>query len=155
MIESIYRISFPMVPNRVVNKLLLVGKGGLEAEIKSAIRCLGPEDCVTWIPAIPNRDIWELYRLCCCYVNLNRNEIFGMALLEAMYYEAKVVAWHAPGPDFLIEDGRSGFLVSSDQAFLDAVLAENPGLGGNAHRRVTEQFTWDATARLIERAACA
>lgn len=135
------------------HKLLLVGKGVLEAQVKSTIRSLGLEGCVKWIPAIPNREIWELYRLCCCFVNLNRNEIFGMVLLEAMYYEAKVVAWHAPGPDFIIEDGRSGFLVSSDQAFLDAVLAESPEVGGNAHRRVAEQFTWDATARLIEQAA--
>lgn len=34
-----------------------------------------------------------------------------MAILEAMYYGCKVVAWDAPGPNLIIENGKSGWLV--------------------------------------------
>ena len=62
------------------------------------------------------------------YVNLNRHEIYGMAILEAMYYECPVIAFHAPGPDFLLDNGRCGYLCGSDEEMLsalsDAVLAD-------------------------------
>ena len=80
--------------------------------------------------------------------NLNRQEIFGMAILEAMYYGCKVVAWHAPGPDFIIEDGVSGCLVNDDRELINKVFDEQD-FSQSAHRRICDKFTWESTARTI------
>ena len=65
-----------------------------------------------------------------------------------MYYGCKVVAWKAPGPDFIIENGVSGFLVDSDEATADAVLNEELDSSA-AHTRVTDCFTWNIAANII------
>ena len=129
-------------------KLLMVGTGELKVAVIQCIEEQGVLEDVQLIDHIPNRDIWELYRFADAFVNLNQQEIFGMAILEAMYYECKVVAWNAPGPDFIIKDGESGFLVGSDEAAVDLILNGEID-GSSAHKRVMDCFTWDIAANKI------
>lgn len=129
-------------------KLLLVGTGELADAVSAKIEKLGIGDSVQLIARIPNQDIWELYRIADCFVNLNQQEIFGMAILEAMYYGCKVVAWEAPGPGFIIEDGISGCLADSDEGILQAIFEKN--IDPNcAKQRVLSCFTWENTAKKI------
>ena len=129
-------------------RLLMVGTGELRDRVISEVERQGLSDYVQILERIPNKDIWELYRIADCFVNLNQQEIFGMAILEAMYYGCKVVAWKAPGPSFIIEDGVSGFLADSDIGILEAI-AEKTILPEAAHERIINHFTWDKTAATI------
>lgn len=133
-------------------KLLMVGSGEMKEAVVSAIREYGIEDKVQMIERIPNAEIWELYCLADCFVNLNQQEIFGMAILEAMYYGCKVVAWKAPGPSFIIEDGVSGCLADSDEEIKNAIL-DRSIVPEAAHTRIVNSFTWECTAREILRIA--
>ena len=129
-------------------KLLMVGSGKLESEIRERINTLELSEDIRIINRIPNDRIWELYVLADCFVNLNQNEIFGMAILEAMFYGCKVVAWKAPGPNLIIEDDVSGYLVNDDGEAIDRIL-NGKDVDDKAHRRVAEHFTWDATASVL------
>jgi 1,2-diacylglycerol 3-alpha-glucosyltransferase len=129
-------------------KLLMVGTGELKDAVKAKIKQLGLEEKVTMRERIPNSDIWELYRFADTFVNLNRQEIFGMAILEAMYYGCKVVAWHAPGPDFIITDKEPGYLVSDNSQAVEAVVAPK-NVGIQSHKRIINEFTWDKTAEKV------
>lgn len=133
-------------------RLLLVGKGVMYAQVVEKIEKEHLENVVQYIDKIPNEDVWELYCMCDCFVNLNRQEIFGMVLLEAMYYEAKVVAWHAPGPDYIIEDGKSGYLVNTGEEFVECVLRKNSKeVKREAHKRIVDSMTWKTTAALVNK----
>lgn len=130
-------------------KLLMIGTGELEQDVNRLIKEKGLVNLVKRIPQIPNCDIWELYYLSSAFVNLNKQEIFGMAILEAMYYECKVVAWHAPGPDLILENGVSGFLVNDIEEAIHAIL--NPEVvGENAKNRVEDLFTWNCVSEKID-----
>ena len=129
-------------------RLFMVGTGELCEQVSSEVERLGLSDCVQMRDRIPNRDIWELYRIADCFVNLNRQEIFGMAILEAMYYGCKVVAWEAPGPSFIIEDGMSGCLADSDEEMIDKVFGCSIS-AEEACRRVKNHFTWTRTADIV------
>ena len=126
-------------------KLLMVGTGELKAAVEAKIKELDLADHVQMIERIPNSDIWELYRFTDAFVNLNQQEIFGMAILEAMYYGCKVIAWNAPGPSFIIEDGVSGFLVESNQDLIERIIAGNLE-ESIIHQRVIDCFTWGRVA---------
>ncbi|MFQ9521534.1 MAG: glycosyltransferase, partial [Turicibacter sp.] len=102
-------------------KLLMVGIGPLKEEVDKKIDENNLAVDILQIDKIMNSEIWELYRLAECFVNLNQQEIFGMAILEAMYYGCKVVAWHAPGPNLIIENGISGYLVSSEEEMIQMI----------------------------------
>lgn len=129
-------------------KLLMVGNGELKTAVENRIKELKLADSVQMIERIPNSDIWELYRLADSLVNLNQQEIFGMAILEAMYYGCKVVAWKAPGPNLIIENGKSGWLIESNEEVIERIL-NSTNVGVEAHRRVVYEFTWESSAKKI------
>ena len=129
-------------------KLLMVGTGELKTAVEERIKELDLSDCVQMIERIPNSDIWELYRFAVAFVNLNQQEIFGMAILEAMYYGCKVVAWKAPGPSFIIEDGLSGCLAESEKEIIDRIM-DSKQFGQPAHSRIVGSFTWYNTAKAV------
>lgn len=127
-------------------QLLMIGTGELKEEVNDRISRLGVHSAVQQIEAIPNRDIWKLYCFADSFVNLNQQEIFGMAILEAMYYGCKVVAWEAPGPNLIIENGKSGWLVNSNDTVIKKII-DSKDVGNNAHRRVVSEFTWENSAQ--------
>lgn len=130
-------------------KLLMVGTGELEADIKARIQELGVQDSVQMVKRIPNSSIWELYRLADTFVNLNQQEIFGMAILEAMYYNCKVVAWSAPGPNLIIENGKSGWLAMSNDELIEKIL-DTRAVELEAHCRVLNEFTWESSVKKMK-----
>lgn len=133
-------------------RLLMVGTGELREAVCEAVKKYGLEDRVKLVDRIPNSQIWELYRLSDAFVNLNQQEIFGMAILEAMYYGCKVVAWHAPGPDLILESGVSGWLVDSNAQAVRKIL-DPADMSQASHQRITANFTWRNTAlRMLEAA---
>ena len=126
----------------------MVGKGELLPEIKNRIKAMKLSDSVRQIDQLPNSDIWELYRIARCFVNLNQHEIYGMVLLEAMYYGCRVIAWKAPGPNFIIEDNESGYLVDSENEAIERIFSNN-NIVEAMKKRVQSMFVWDSTARQI------
>lgn len=137
-------------------RLIVVGKGSCSDEVQKFIENRHLQGCVKLIKQIENKDIWELYRICTFVVNLCRNEIFGMVLLEAMYYECNVAAVNAPGPAEILIDGENGYLVNSDEELMERIKGEKDELlGKRAHERVVSEFTWKQTvtklAKLIKK----
>ena len=130
-------------------RLLIVGEGILQDEVEKEISRRKLENVVKQIKKMPNTEIWELYRISECFINLNKQEIFGMAILESMYYETKTIAWHAPGPDLIIENNVSGYLVNNENELFEKISIQNESVKENAHKRIVECFTWDRTAKEI------
>lgn len=131
-------------------RLLMVGNGELQERVEHVIAGRKLETFVRRIERIPNSSIWELYHMAECFVNLNEQEIFGMSVLEAMYYGCKVVAYKAPGPCCVIEDGISGWLVHDEQTAIARIL-DQKSMGQEAHSRIVEHFSWENTAEIVEK----
>lgn len=131
-------------------RLLMVGQGELAEKVDDAINNSGLRSAITVHKKVPNEKMWELYRLSECYVNLNAHEIFGMAILEAMYYEGTVIALEAPGPSLIIENGVSGYVCGTEALLVEKILeADFPKIGSNAQKRVLERFVWEKSAEEI------
>ncbi|MDE6365612.1 MAG: glycosyltransferase family 4 protein [Lachnospiraceae bacterium] len=133
-------------------RFLMIGQGELLSEVEAKIDALSLRDVVRSIGQVPNDRMWELYRIADCYVNYCATEIFGMAILEAMYYECCVAALRAPGPEVIVQNGQSGYLCDSEQALIDCLeTGAWTGVGQQAHQRVMEHFVWEkSSARMIE-----
>ena len=109
------------------------------------------ENRVNYIETVLNKEIHDYYKLSDFFVNFNDKEIFGMSILEAMYQSCPVVAIHAPGPDFIIEDGISSILCSSISEMEEKISCEKDLLEfrEKAHQRIVDNFTWEKTAQII------
>jgi glycosyltransferase involved in cell wall biosynthesis len=88
-------------------------------------------------------------------VNASDVEPFGIVILEGMARGAVVVAVDSGGPAEFIEDGVSGVLARSGEprALADAIeplllsSALRESIGGEGHRRFTEEYTTAAMRR--------
>lgn len=150
--EKMIDIFKQMFENNNTYRLLMVGQGELLEQVRNRIASDHLEGSVTIYEKVSNDRMWELYRIAECCINLNTHEIFGMAILEAMYYENAVVALKAPGPELIIENEVSGYICENEKELIQTALsADKPVIGNAAHRHVEEHFLWENAAKKIEK----
>lgn len=131
-------------------RFVMVGQGELLSEVEGRIGECSLQTVVKLVKQVPNEQMWELYRIADCYVNYCATEIFGMAILEAMYYECSVVAFRAPGPALIIQNGQTGYLCDSEEMLLESlVTADKKEIGRQAHQSVENSFMWEKSAEEI------
>lgn len=132
--------------------LIIIGKGILYKKVQKKIKNLHLEKSVLQIPQIENDKMWKMYHMSDCFLNLNRHEIFGMSILEAMYYKCLVIASDAKGPSYIIGDDKYGYLCETDEKIIN-ILKDNidaTQIKENAQRYIKRMFMWEKTVRNIE-----
>ncbi|MEZ3464419.1 MAG: glycosyltransferase family 4 protein [Lachnospiraceae bacterium] len=132
-------------------RLIMVGQGELAGNVRAKIMEYDLTRSVMIYDKIPNDEMWELYRLSECTVNLNTHEIFGMAILEAMYYESIVLALKAPGPSLIIENNVSGYICDGAEDMIHNIIEKialhsSLQIGEAGRKRVMDNFMWERSA---------
>lgn len=134
------------VQARQASRLVLVGRGPLEAELKALSSQLGLENEIVWagfredIPAVMNA--FDAFILTSSY------EGFGLVLLEAMAAARPVVASRVSAIPEIVQDGMTGLLCEpgDHEDFAHALLSLEEAdvrarLGAVGHDRVLTHFT--------------
>ncbi len=128
--------------------LVIIGDGSLLNQLKFNTQDF-LKDRIYFTGSIPNKEIHYYLKTADYFINFNQDEIFGMAILEAMYHNCTVIAKHAPGPDFIIENGRDGYLVNSIEEMVD-IITNNKKIGLNvAYEKVCNNFLWKQTVSIF------
>lgn len=131
--------------------LIMIGEGSLYYNIKDEILKKNIANRVIQIRQIPNKDIHKYYISSDYLLNFNSKEIFGMSILEAMYQGCTVLAYHASGPDYIIENGISGYLCN-DITEMKHIIESNTMLNKEKIKsRIVENFAWKKTAAIFDR----
>lgn len=135
--------------------LVIIGKGALKDSLLKAIEEKGLSSKVKYLEAVPNDQIYQFYCASDCLINLCDNEIFGMTILESMFYRCPVVAMRADGPCDIINEGISGRLCSTYniEEWKEKIKLSigDTDVTDNAHRLIIERFNWNASARQFEK----
>lgn len=129
-------------------EIVHIGNGPLQMAFEQRVQQIQNKISFHYVPKLPNAEIHRYYRCADYFVNFNPEEIFGMAILEAMYQSCTVVARHAPGPDYIIEDGKSGYLADSVEQ-MGEIVSSGVSCGQNARQRILDSFLWISTAKKI------
>lgn len=119
-----------------------------EEKFRERIEKEGLKGRFRYINKLPNTEIHEYYKASDFFVNFNPNEIFGMAILEAMYQGGTVIARKAPGPEYIIENGKSGYVVDSVEKMAQ-IIKDGRNTGNEAHKRIIKDFIWEKTAQIF------
>ena len=130
-------------------KLIIVGNGTLENALKEKIHFNGLEQEVTLYENVPYPEMWKIYCMSDYYVNMNKGEIFGMAIMEAVYYCASVAAYRAIGPSVTLKDMKGHALCDDDDVIAQWLLAPYPSRQEleESAAKVARDFSWERCAR--------
>lgn len=132
-------------------KFLVIGTGRQSEEFKETVNAEHLENVIQIIDKMPHSEIWKAYVAADYYINLCRDEIFGMSIMEAVYYETPTVAIYAYGPDTILDGVKSSIEVDSVSEMADWICGEYPSKDGLAYdaELIATEFTWYRTAKIM------
>ncbi len=100
---------------KVQGKLVIVGNGGLEAELRSQADRLGIQDRIVWMSSVSRDRLISLYHASTAlwFPSIARSEGFGLVQVEAMASGCPVINSSIPasGVSWVSKDGESGLTV--------------------------------------------
>jgi len=138
-------------------KLLIVGGGPLEKELKRLARDLNVDDKTTFTGNIPQDKVPEYLNMLDVYVAVSLHESFGVAVIEAGACELPVVVSGVGGLLEVVEDGKTGYIVPKEDSEETANAIEKLILneytraefGKNARKRITELYSWEKSVDIM------
>jgi len=109
----------------------IVGEGPLESELRALAAELGVADRIAWMGQLKQPELVRLYQAATALVVPSTDEGLGLVAAEALLCETPVVAFRSGGLTDVIQDEKTGILVTPGDPLelakaLDRVL-ENPG----------------------------
>jgi glycosyltransferase involved in cell wall biosynthesis len=152
--------AFSMLRDRTL-RYVVVGKGNDMAFLRLVAERCGVADRVDFLGSLPDADLVRLYRECRAFVLPSGKEGFGIVFLEAMFFNAPVIAAHEKGARDVVIDGETGLTVQYGDVvglrdaleclLADSVLADTLRANGRASVTGTGPFTFDNfTARCAQ-----
>ncbi len=132
-------------------RLIIIGKGALHSQLTEYIEENNLNDYVNYIERVPYEEIYKYMVASDCLINLSSIEIFGMTILEAMYYQLAVIAHTAPGPNDIIDNNKTGILCNTDETkvwcdLVTEAIIKKEEYGEKARKAVEKFFLWDSIA---------
>jgi rhamnosyl/mannosyltransferase len=103
---------------RLPGRLLVIGSGPLERQLRATAASLGVADRIQWVPYAENEMLVGAYRAATAlwFPSNARSEGFGLVQVEAMASGCPVIntAIEGSGVPWVSRDGESGFTVAVD-----------------------------------------
>ena len=132
-------------------KLLIVGSGSLEYQLKEKINVLKLSEYVKVIYKVPYKEMWKIHYISDFYVSLDREEMFGMSIMEGIFYETSVIAMNAPGPNYILPE-LEGHHICKNYNQVTAFLQEeipNKEILKKSSDYVIKKFSWEPCANKL------
>lgn len=141
--------------------LVLVG-GGEPEYVDRFLKSIAieiEEKKIIYIPKASQRELADIYKKSDIFIFTSNYEIFGMVLLEAMYFRLPVFSSENGGSSTLIQNDKNGYIFKNFQAEewadrISRVIQDKEKmrqLGENARMTIEEGYTWDRLAEKFER----
>lgn len=126
-------------------RLLMVGKGPLEEKLHEKVQKLGIENQVTFLSEVKYEEMWQIHYIADYFVNLRPEEIFGMSIMEAVYYKSCVIALSAPGPNTILKEMAGHYLCYNYENIIKTINQnniDNDAISKSA-KNLKKKFSWE------------
>lgn len=148
----------PMFLLEVISKLpkdyvlILVGDGPLVPNMKAFIELNSLSDRCFMLGKLSQKELPSLYQKANLFLLASNYEIFGMVVMEAMFFGLPVLSTRTAGAETLIEEGNDGYILDK----LDAIVwkskieeicsIESPNFKSICHKKIVDNYSWDKIA---------
>lgn len=115
---------------------------------------LGISKNIHYIPCMEQKYLAKVYKSCDVFLLPTIYDIYGMVLLESMYFGLPTITTVNGGSNMMIKHGENGYVLTDFDANNWAKHIKNVvcnkrlclDIGENAHKTIIENFTWDKLA---------
>lgn len=143
----------PELEGRIHFTIIGTGEREYVRRLQPRIDALAKRGLLAYCEKASQQELGEIYRQSDLFLFPTNYDIFGMVLLESMYYGCVPMSSVNGGASMLIRDGANGRCIGAEKEdWLTAVkeLILDPGLRKRMSKAAAEtirkQFTWDAVA---------
>jgi len=129
--------------------MVVVGNGPLLYKMIHYSKDKNVFNYILFINKVPNNEIGALYKLCDLFLLPTTNEIYGMVILEALYYGLPIISTPEAGPSSILVEKRLGILVGLDkQKWTDNIYDYLYNYNLDDHmifrkKFIVENYTWE------------
>jgi len=146
--EFLVDVALDILQKNSNTKLMICGDGNIKEKLIKKVSNAGLGDKTIFVGIVDDDEKKNYYAAGDIFVYASKSETQGMVLTEAMYSGLPIVAVRSTGVRDIVEDGRTGFLVSEDEvefgyAAQKLIDGENlrKKLGEEAQRVAREKYT--------------
>lgn len=137
--------------------LILVGKSKSEKYNNifwDKVKRQNLSNYIIHINSIQQKDIAQVYSCADIFLLPTRYDIFGMVLLEAMFFKTIVITTVNGGSNMMIENGINGYIIKDfdskewSNTIISSIENDNAQkIKENAHATIVKSFTWECLAK--------
>lgn len=129
-------------------KLILIGKGEKKYmdKVKKEVKKYNLKESIVYIEKMQQEELSNIYQISDIFLLPTEYEIFGMVLLEAMYFGLPVITTYNGGSSTIIENKKNGFIEQIDiEKWKNIILKKlnNKEISVNAKQTIENNYTWD------------
>ena len=132
-------------------RFVMAGDGPENQLCQKLVKKYCLEGNVVLMGEVPQKELPDIYRRSKMVLLPTAYEIYGMVLLEAMYFGVPVIASRQAGPAEIIENGKDGIILDVltvplwADTIKDLLAKENyrSKLGCAAREKILREFLWD------------
>lgn len=131
--------------------LLMVGGGPLADQVRDSVEAFGLKKRVFMLGKIPQNELSAIYNSSDLFLLASSYEIYGMVIMESMYFGVPVLSSKSGGADVIIDHQKDGLIVDTfdrdkwvseiEKVFANEKLLDEMGL--LAKHKIVERFVWD------------
>lgn len=138
--------------------LLIIGSGPMEDAVKKEIEQRKLQKKCLMLGKLRQEQLPSLYQTSDLFLLASDYEIYGMVLLEALFFGLPIITTLTAGSEMLIESGKNGFVVEKDRSVWAKKIKEILGnermfseMKRYAVRNIQENYVWNKAAVNFER----
>lgn len=132
--------------------LVYVGKGPMLDEVHAYAKMKKLKN-IHFVDSIPQKELASLYGSSSMFILPTRYEIFGMVLMEAMYFGTPVITYKAAGPIDVIENDVDGIVMEdftadnwAEKIAAHLIKDDCKVMGKKGKAKITESYLWPTVA---------
>lgn len=138
-------------------KMILIGRykdDEYKREFEDKINNLSISDYIYYIPRLEQKYLKEVYKQSDIFLFPSIYDIYGMVLLESMYFSVPTITSLNGGSSMMVKNNENGIIIDDFDtgAWVDTTKkllldnAKRKQIGESAHKTIEDNFTWDALA---------
>lgn len=146
-----------LVDKQVDFKLIMIGRyknDTYKKEFEDKVKTLNLTNYIYHIERMEQKYLSKVYANTDIFLLPTIYDIYGMVLLESMYFSMPTITSINGGSNMMMKDGINGFVLDKFDAktWADLVIKLSKDqdlcsqIGVEAHRTIAEHFTWDKLA---------